>query len=316
MQKKIFFFLRILITFAIFFILFRFIPYQKLIGLYSNSRKLYLVSSFFIFWLSLFLGIVRWKFLLSAVGVGVSFREALYSCFSGLFLNLFFPSFVAGDLFRGYGVSRRHSRPKKIASTVLMDRFSGGLALVLVALVSFLFLDSSAEKNQILLPLLILAITVFFLFFVIFSRSFFNFLLKILKKKPLIYDRLMAFHEYLYFFKKKPVVFSKALFLSLSIQALIPIGFFAASLAFGVTLGPVIFLVVTPIVTAAAFIPITVAGAGTREGLLVYFLSIYGIPESVGLGISLVNLFYLISASLLGGVFYVTVYHRWLQPGS
>ncbi|MCF7894761.1 MAG: flippase-like domain-containing protein [Candidatus Omnitrophica bacterium] len=314
MRKKIFFLLRIVITLAIFFALFKFIPYRRLVSVYKNSQKIYLSFAFVIFWLSLFLGIVRWKVLLASIGVAASFRETFYSYFSGLFLNLFFPSFVAGDLFRGYGIAYRHGKTKKIASTVLMDRFSGGLALALVAAVSFIFLEKSIQQKQILFLLLTLLLIVLFLFFVIFSRTFFNFLSGVFRKESLIRNKLSLFHDQLYFFKQKPIVFYKTLALSLLIQISIPFGFFVASLAFGLSLSFVIFLVVVPIVMAAAFIPITIAGAGTREALLVYFLSTYRVAESVGLGISLVNLFYLISASLLGGIFYVTVYHRWLQP--
>ncbi|MFO8053464.1 MAG: lysylphosphatidylglycerol synthase transmembrane domain-containing protein [Candidatus Omnitrophota bacterium] len=316
MCKKIFFLLRIIITILIFFVLFKFIPYQRLIDVYKNSQKIYLFFAYLIFCFSFFLGVVRWKVLLVSVGVAASIREIFYSYFSGLFLNLFFPSFIAGDLFRGFGISQRHGKTNKIASTVLMDRFSGGLALTLVALVSFLFLDSWVQKRQVLLPIVVLVVIVFFLSFVIFDRSFFNFSLKIFKKKSLIRNKVLLLHDQLYLFKQKPVVFYKSLLLSLLIQILIPIGFFIASLAFGITLSPIIFLVLIPIVTAAAFIPITIAGAGTREALLVYFLASYGVAESVGLGISLVNLFFLISASLLGGVFYVTIYYRWLQPSS
>ncbi|MCF7916493.1 MAG: flippase-like domain-containing protein [Candidatus Omnitrophica bacterium] len=316
MRKKIFFLLRIVVTLAIFFALFKFIPYQRLISVYKNSQKIYLSFAFIIFWLALFLGVVRWKILLTSVGVAASFRETFYSYFSGLFLNLFFPSFVAGDLFRGFGISQRHGKTDKIASTILMDRFSGGLALTAVALVSFLFLNDWAQKKQVLLPIFALVLIVLFLFFTIFSRSFFNFLLKIFKRGSLLRTKLSSFHDQLYFFKKKPRIFYKTLLFSLLIQILIPIGFFIASLAFGLSLSLIIFLVLIPIIMAAAFIPITIAGAGTREALLVYFLASYGVAESVGLGISLINLFFLVSASLLGGIFYVTIYHRWLQPRS
>lgn len=313
MRKKIFFLLRVIITIAIFFVIFKFIPYQRLISVYRNSQKTYLSFAFIIFLFSLCLGIARWKILLTSVGVAVSFREAFYSYLSGLFFNLFFPSFVAGDLFRGFGISQCHGKASKIASTVLMDRFSGCFALTAVALVSFLFLDDWAQKTQVLLPIFILVLIVIFLSFTIFNRSFFNFLLKIFRKGSLLRNKLSLFHDQLYFFKENLFVFYKSLLLSLLIHIMIPIGFFIASLAFALTLSPIVFLTLIPIIMVAAFVPITIAGIGTREALLVYFLSGYGVVESIGLGISLVNLCFLISTGLLGGVFYVTVYHRWLQ---
>jgi hypothetical protein len=62
-----------------------------------------------------------------------------------------------------------------------------------------------------------------------------------------------------------------------------------------------------------ALVPITIAGAGLREGAVVYFFTLIGIAKQISLGISLLNLAFTIFVGLCGGIFYVTVYHRWLQ---
>lgn len=316
MQKRVIFLIRLLVTVSIFFAFFKFIPYQKIIELYADADKFLLILAFLVFWLSLIVAVARWRFLLLVLKIKATFREIIYSYFSGLFLNLFFPSLVAGDLFRAYSISSRHSRKEEVISSILMDRFSGIVALTLIALAGFSFLEHPFKHQDVLLCLLVLFLAVIFLLFIIFSRSFFKFFFRIFKKRTLFYQKLLSLHRQLYFFREKPFIFCRVLIYSLIIQFLVPIGFFLASLAFGLSLHPIIFFAVIPIVMVAAFIPLTIAGAGTREALTVYFLSGYGVASSVSLGIALVNLIYTVTAGILGGVAYVAVYHRWLQPGS
>lgn len=316
MKKNFLFILRLSVTFSILFALFKFVPYKKLIEVYKDSYKIYIFLGVLIFFCCYLIGIYRWKFLLSFLGIKISYREAVYSYFSGLFFNLFFPSFVAGDVFRGFTISYRHGGAKKVASSVFMDRFSGAIALTLVALLSFITGRHILQQESIIISLSILCIVTFFSSLVIFSRSFFLFLIRVFRKGSWLHRELISFHDHLYFFKKNPQVFIKSLYFSLPIQVLVPLGFFVVAKAFNVNLSIIYFLILVPIITAIALIPITIAGAGTREASAVYFFSLVGIDKSIGLSISLLNLFFMLGISILGGIFYVSVYHRWIQSHS
>ena len=313
MKGKIFLFFRLLVTIAILFALFKFISYEKLVSVYKDSKRGYLVLGFFIFFLCQIIGIFRWRFLLSSLGVNISIRETFYSYFCGLFLNLFFPSFFAGDVFRGFCISYRYGDAGKVASSVLMDRFSGAIALTLVAGFAFIIGRSIMPSEGVVVSLLLLCVIVGFSSLAIFSRPFFRFLAGVFKRKPHLQEKLISFHDKLYFFKNNPKIFAKSFLFSLPIQLLMPTGFFIISRAFDVNLGAIYFFIVVPIVTAIALIPITIAGAGTREASAVYFFSLVGIEKSIGLGISLLNLIFVISMSIIGGIFYISVYHKWLQ---
>lgn len=316
MKKKLFLFLRLFVTAAILFALFKFIPYQKLVTIYKDSKKIYLVCGILIFCICYLTAILRWRFLLVSLGFKVSFRETLYAFLSGFFFNLFFPSIIAGDVFRGFSISRRHGNLEKVASSVLMDRFSGGIALTIISLTAFIFGRDIFRGEQIAIPVLLLCLIACFLFFTIFSKRFFGLLVEIFKKAPGLRNRLISFHDQLYFFKKKPVIFLKSLVFSFPLQALASIAFFIISKAFDVQVSIIYFLILVPIITTIGLIPITIAGAGTREASAVYFFSLIGIEKSVGLGISLLNLIFLVSLGIIGGILYVSVYHRWLQPRS
>lgn len=317
MKKKILVFIRFLVTIAIFFVLFKLVPYKQLVALYQNSHKGYLFLALAVFVINYFIGIFRWKFLLSSLGLAIPVKELFCVYFSGLFLNLFFPSFVAGDIFRGASIGYRYGDGNKVASSILMDRFSGSSAVALVAMAAAYIGRNIVEKEQsifICLSVLCLLIGIIALF--IFTKSFFRFSLFLAGKRALVRAKLISFHEQLYFFKRKPQIFFTSLLFSLPLQLMTVIGFYVASKAFLVDTHIFYFFIIVPIVAAIATVPITPAGAGTREAAAVYFFSLIGLERSVSLGISLVNFISVILMGLLGGIVYVSLYHRYIAQRS
>jgi glycosyltransferase 2 family protein len=313
-NKKFFLFLRIGMTLAIFFALFKFIPYEKLITIYKESKKSYIFSGIGIFFICQIIGVNRWRFLLSSLGIQVPLKESFYSFFSGLFFNLFFPSFVAGDVFRGFTISYRYGGAKRVASSVLMDRYSGAMALTIIALLSYAFSGNILRDNRVGIALLILCGLLGFISLIIFSKHFFLFLTKVLRRSDKLEKKLFAVHDQLYFFRQRPAVFFKSLLFSIPIQGLVVVSFFMVAKGFGIQTNILNFFILVPIITAISLVPITIAGFGTREAAAVYFFGLVGIAKSVGFGVSLLNGVFLILMGILGGIFYVTIYHRCLQP--
>ena len=56
-----------------------------------------------------------------------------------------------------------------------------------------------------------------------------------------------------------------------------------------------------------------IAGAGTRDAASIYFFSLVGVSKAIALSLSLINLASSILISLIGGIFYVGVYHNMVQ---
>lgn len=314
MNKKLSFILRIFITFSLLFVLIKIVPYKNLIDVCRSSQKEYLFLGFGILCLAAAVVFWRWKYILDSLGFKISLSEVSMSFLTGMFFNLFFPSFVAGDVFRGISISSRYGQAKKAASSVVMDRFCGCVALIVVAFCSFLAGRNILVQPQVFVSLMILAVGAVFVFLVIFSRRFFSFITAVFKKKPTLRQKLIDFHTQIYFFRKNPQFFINAMFLSLVAQGLNSFGFFVMAKAFGVDVSIMYFFILIPIIMAVAMLPITIAGIGTREAAAVYFLSLAGIEKSVGLSISFLNLAFLIFLGVIGGILYVSIYHRWLQP--
>jgi len=320
LDKKVSLFLRILVTIGLLYYLFKRVPYRDLIDIFVNSDKIYIFLSFLIFFISISLGMLRWRFLLHSLGLKVTYPEATGTYLSCYFFNLFFPSFVAGDVFRGASIASRHGEMKKVFSSVLMDRFSGAFGLALVTAISFILAICFNFFESIDFPYKEVAGAIFSISAIvalaslfIFSKRVFSFSLKILKKESALRNKLINFHDQLYFFRKKPKVFLKSLCYSIPIQMLAPIAFFISSKAFGLDLGFVYFLILTPIIMAIAIIPISIAGLGIRENAAVFFFCLVGVKANIGTGMSLLNGAFLILLGVFGGLFYVSLYHRWIQ---
>ena len=313
MTKKYFLYFRVVVTLAILIVLFKFVPFKKLVEVYTQSNKIYLFLSFFIFFCCSLIAAGRWKYLLYSLGMKISLKEIFLSYYCSIFFNLFFPSFIAGDIFRGLSIFRRHGGVKKVAASILMSRFSGMIALIVVIMLFSGLGSDIVREKQVVFSLFILGVLALFSCLVIFSKSFFLRFMKILSEDSRLRKKIVAFYDQLYFFKKNFHIFIKSLFFSIPLHILSSFGFFIASKAFHVEINMIHFFILVPIITAVAFLPITIAGIGTREVAAVYLFSLIGIDESIGLGISLVNLVSFLFLGLLGGVIYVTVYHRWLQ---
>ncbi|MBD3246419.1 MAG: hypothetical protein GF333_05350 [Candidatus Omnitrophica bacterium] len=316
-KKYLFFTFRIFCSFAFLYALFHIVPYRGLVELWPRVRLSFAACSAAAFSAGLFLGIIRWKYIMHALQIPASGRETVSAYFSGLFLNLFFPSVLAGDMFRGFGITRRHRAPRHVFSSLVMDRLSGLLALNLVVAAAYFSAYATLARAQAV-SLALSAITVLNVCIVslVVSRTFFRFLLALVGPVRRLRARVVLLHRHLYYFRRHPLFFLYTLLFSLCIQCMTAVSFYFAARALGAQADLKIFLCLAPVIMLIAFIPVTIAGAGTREAASVYFFSLFGISEPVALGIALLNFFYLVTVGLAGGVVYVAFYHRWLQSHS
>jgi len=312
LKKKIFLILRIAVSLGIITLLFKFISYRRLLALYRDSEKSYIVLAFIIFTLVNVLGALRWRFILSSLGINIDIKEAVYTYFSSLFFNIIFPSLLGGDVFRGLALGYRHQKTFKVLSSVVMDRFSGAFALGIVALFAYVFTASRMKEFNIIIAVgafLVMNILAVVIFFNKYSSRYINRFAKghILKR------RIIHLYNELYFFRENPKVFFISLIYSCAIQAAICVTFFVLSKAFSLDIDIVYFFMLVPLVQFISVLPVSIAGIGTREAAAVYLFPRIGIEKSTALSISFYFLFITILVGLIGGFIYVVVYHRWLE---
>ena len=312
MKKKIFLILRIVVSLGIVAILFKFVSYHRLLALYRDSEKSYIVFAFIVFTLINILGALRWRFILYSLGIDIGVKEAAYTYFSSLFFNVIFPSLLGGDVFRGLALGYRRKKTFKVLSSVVMDRFSGAFALGIVALFAFILGISRIKEYNIIIPIGVFLIISIFTVMVFFNKYSSKYINKF-AKGHIFKERIIRLYNELYFFRDNPKVFFISLIYSCIIQAAICVTFFILSKAFFLHTEIVYFFMLVPLIQFISVLPVSIAGIGTREAASVYLFSRIGMDKSAALSISLSFLFITILVGLIGGFIYVVVYHRWLE---
>ena len=249
------------------------------------------------------------------MGVSLTFNDIFTPSLCGTFFNLFFPSLIAGDIFRGIALRIKYNVAlRRITASLIVDRTTGFIGLSLTAIVSFLIgLTENIVGTAIILPItlwsgLLLIFSVF-----LFSRRASKIILYFTNNFPGIKTKLERLYDVLHIFRESPKILLISVGISLPVQAFAIFSYYITALGLGIRPSLLGFFIIVPIISIISLIPITIAGLGSREGASVYFMGKTAIAKPVALGISLMNFVYWTLMGIIGGILYVMVYNRWLQ---
>jgi len=92
-----------------------------------------------VIFLSLFISAKKWQELCLCKGLHDSFLNFFKLFLTGSFINNFVPSTIGGDIFRAYQIGKKEKKYSAATATVVMDRFTGLLALMIMSPIFFLF---------------------------------------------------------------------------------------------------------------------------------------------------------------------------------
>jgi uncharacterized membrane protein YbhN (UPF0104 family) len=90
----------------------------------------YLLAAFAVYAGALSLTLVRWFFLVRALGLQITFRDAIRYGLVGIFFNTFLPGSVGGDIIKAAVLAHGQERRTAAVATVIMDRMIALWALV------------------------------------------------------------------------------------------------------------------------------------------------------------------------------------------
>ncbi len=272
---------------------------------FGHIRPVYLLGFFLLYFLSVSLQSLRWKYLLKEWNVAQKFQILFRSIMIGLFLNNFLPGSLGGDLYRLYAGGRDTGKVEAVGATIFYERIFGYGSLVTLGLIAlsigftfardwlFLLLLCGA-----LLGLLTLSALSSFPAFERLAQRFmdrYSFL-----RKLRLTDWLKSFQ----FKVRRPGMLAGILVLSFLIQLSDMTGFrlVAAALQLPVSFGDLLLFV--PLLYLAILLPLTFNGIGIRETVFVIFSSRWGIASADAVAFSLTVFALNLAGSLVGGIIY------------
>jgi len=276
---------------ALYFVI-RKINVSDILSLYRQSNLLFIILALIVFAASKLVSAIRLNIFFSAIGLKLDELTNIRLYLLGMFYNLFLPGGIGGDGYKIYLLQKNYQTgTKKIFGAVLVDRLSGMVALVILALIGFSFLDFQVVGHW---SLVVSRFSIFNLQLSIFNLAFLLI--------PLV---ILAYYLFLkwvypYFLKVNLVTYLYAF----AVQLLQVACAWFLLRALGESDHYLAYLVIFLVSSAVAVLPISIGGVGVRELTFLYGSQLLSVDINVAVGISF--LFYLITAVVsLVGLWYV-----------
>ena len=253
------------------------------------------------------IAVYRWRTILDNFQIHTPFWPLTKIMFIGQFFNLFLPSAIGGDVFRGYYLSKREHRGMSTTlMTTILERSAGLLALLAIGCISAA-LHPMVVKGFNLLYLFVGLLVAFIAANVaIFNPATHRLITRLLcrLKLPNIESKLELVYKGLGSLRKNPKALINCFLTSLIIQFVAVVIMWLAALAIDVRAPFSIFLVFIPVVNLTLMIPLTPNSLGIREGAYFLLFAEVGVAAETSVTLSLLNFLIVALASLPGAVFY------------
>lgn len=251
--------------------------------------------------------IAKWQLILAGQGDRVPFRSLFSIFYVGIFFNNLLPTSFGGDVVRVMRLSRLTEKPAAAAGSVVADRMSSTIALLVIAVVPALFQLRLLGWGWAALVITMFVLSVLAIALLASERVVLR-----LGRLPLLRGSLMGLREHvrhfyysLYDLRGQKKTLALVMLVSLAYQALQIVCIYLLGLSLGIETAIVNYFLFIPIVLAVSMLPFSLNGLGIREGAWVALFSLVSVPRTAALSLSLMTLLLMTVVSLLGGFFYL-----------
>lgn len=288
------------------------IDVQEVSAAIRGANRLALALSFLIMFACYVLCLFRWEMLLKALKIQLPLSRVITSFSGGVFFNLFLPSTIGGDLMRSIDLATHTKRPKEVIATVFLDRLSGYIGLVILALAALILGWGLIQDKGVLWVLFFISALLALILFVLFNNFLFSKISGLLDRfhSGKTGELLKDLHREIHYFRGHKRTILINVMLSILIQAHAPLTLFVIAKALGLEINIIYFFIFLPIVGAISLLPISIGGLGLREATTTLFFAKVGVDTHLALTMSLINSLFIFACGSLGGLIYVLTIHR------
>lgn len=258
-------------------------------GWWAGAVALYLVCQL--------LCCIRWLILSRPLGFRDSLSRLTGIYFIGMFFNLFLPTSVGGDAVKAVYIARGSGRKLAAIASVLLDRASGLLALLMIACAALAYnpVELPARLTWSVLGLGAAACV---------GVAMLPWVDAIARRLPLP-AKLRKVVDAVVLYRSRPDVLISTTTISLVVQALNAVLVWMLGMALGLEVPAVYYGVAAPMVTLVTLVPISLNGMGLREGGMAVFLAPAGVAAADAVTLAFLWFCVQTATSLFGGVVYL-----------
>jgi uncharacterized membrane protein YbhN (UPF0104 family) len=249
-----------------------------------------------------FLGAVRMVLALKLLGTRFPILSSMNIVMIGAFFSQALVTFLSGDAYRIWHLSRAGVEVLKAASAILLDRALGTIALAGLFFATLPVLLQLAPDPIMRWSLVGLAlscfagIAVFLLLGAVRPEKFQS--RRIVG--PLTTIASVSRHTW-----AAPRLAGHNLVVSVGLHLVNVLAIFVLAKGYGMDMSFFACLIVVPAVTLLSMIPISIAGWGVREGAMVVGFGLFGAPAELAIAVSITYGLAVLVASLPGGILWL-----------
>jgi len=316
-KKKIFSLFKWLLTLAL--IIFAFMKAglfdeagrEKFYETLKDVRVEFVVLSVLILFILNLSSSIKWYMLLKSRHIQIELWRVYAFYNIGRFFNLILPTSLGGDVVRIYQLGKFTGKNHTAAASVIVERFTGMLTLILMAAVAVVLNLKLFTQEWLSIALIIGILLISTVAWIIFYKNSFILFKKLFGDKFKVIDKIFTKIEKvrkpIFEFKEDRRAMSWAMINSLIFQLLAVINVWLSSLAFGDELTIVSLLVAVPVILFIMNIPFSIGGIGLMEFAYVFTLPLFGASTSLALSTVLLIRAKSILDSVFGGILYLSL---------
>lgn len=299
----------IVITVILLILVIRDVGLEVLINTLSGADLRWVLLSFCLSPFIVMTGVIKWKILLQAQGINVPLWRLYALVLVGGFFNNFLPSNVGGDVVRGYELGRYTQDVASAMASVFVERFTGLVVLVIMAVISFVSHGSLIQNTKLSLAMAFAVLGLCgILWLVLDSRPLdfierwfqFSFVQKAIPKFRKFHASLIAYRHH-----KKAL--SLSILWSVIFMTLAIVNVYVSASAFYTPISFMDMVVIVPVILVVAMVPLTFNGLGIQEWAYVILFTWIGLPPSVGLSTIILIRAKGLILDIIGGLLYPVV---------
>lgn len=271
--------IKIIISFLILFILFKYININLLFTSLKNINNLF-IPVLVLVPINILLRSWRLMIILNYDEKLISIKDSFYLNLTGITLNLFLPA-SSGDIVKSYYGYKWHGIKEEMLSSNIFDKFMALFSIFIIGSIAALFL------GFYFLSIFSTLISILFIFFFCYPKlvpwkTLNRFQFKFIKIK-LDADKLS--HS----FDLPNRIIVKTFIISVIGCILLYFQLYLLILSFSVEISFIYVLAIAPLINIASLFPFTFNGLGSGEAVIIYLFNLVNVPPAMSLIISLLT---------------------------
>jgi uncharacterized protein (TIRG00374 family) len=293
------FFIKLLLTVIIFYIISLSIEFSKVLEIVSSAKIIPLIIALTLQFFATLLASVRWAWLMEKLEFNYPMWFYIKHYFIGSLFSQAMPSSIGGDAYRVITIAKKGHKKTHSFYSILIDRLMGLFGLLLIITIGLFNANLIFLENYLLNGILLLLILGFI---AIFSLMF---VYKLPLPKHKLLNWLMVLSEHFHQSFKGNWQIIRQIAISISIHFLVVSALYFIALSLGLNQPFWVFVLFVPISLLLTMIPLSFAGWGIRESAMVFFFSLMGAANEIVLTMSVIYGLILIITSLPASYFFL-----------